>query len=280
MSKFCTKCGTELPDDAKFCKGCGAKCEDGIQIRTNTEEAIASDEKEETVVIEKDKKTTINSDSLRRINPTVAIIAGMVFVTVIIVVLIIVFGMKSSKSSQAEEVDVSEIITANDGEMLPSIEEDIQEIENIVDGNIPELTPEQTTDGDKNTPSEEQMPDNSGQTDQPEGVTIIDYNTAFQRFVEDPYLNHIPFPGYGDFVSIESQDQFGMAVLINVDEEYVRAYAKEETPRNGYTQNIFETSENGVYQYIADNGEGRTCQVIYNDGKMMILVGESSAFDR
>ena len=67
---------------------------------------------------------------------------------------------------------------------------------------------------------------------------------------------------------------------INVDEEYVRGYANEETPRNGYTKNVFENSEDGVYQYIADNGKGHTCQVIYNEGKMMILVGESEAFNR
>lgn len=279
MSKFCTKCGTELPDDAKFCKGCGAKCEDNGQIQENTVETIIPNDKEEIVQIEK-VKTTTNEEFIKKLNPTVMIIAGMVLLTVIIVVFILIFGMKAAKNSNSKEADVSEIAEVGDEEILTPIDDEILEAEDMFFENTSEVTPEQTTEEEKNKSGEDQMPVNPEQTDQPEEVTIIDYDTAFKKFVEDPYLNHIPFPGYGDFVSIECQDQFSMAILINVDEEYVKAYAKEETPRNGYTQNAFEAYENGVYQYIADSGEGRTCQVIYQEGNMMILAGESSAFGR
>lgn len=262
MSKFCTKCGKELPNDAKFCKECGTQCENFVQVSRKSEEKVVSNNK-------------------KGVNPTVVIIAAMVLITVIIVVLISVIGMKSSKNNESKEVDTNEIAVVEDKKIQPPLKEDIQE--DITDDETSGKTSEQTSDEDNNTSRKEQVPDNPEQPNQPdqfEDLSIIDYDTAFKKFVEDPYLNRIPFPGYGDFVSIESQNQFGMAVLINVDEEYVKSYATEETPRNGYTQNIFETSENGVYQYIADNGKGQTCQVIYNKGKMMILVGESSAFDR
>lgn len=40
MSKFCTKCGKEIADDAAFCDGCGKKV--GVQQKTvSREEAIA-----------------------------------------------------------------------------------------------------------------------------------------------------------------------------------------------------------------------------------------------
>ena len=269
MSKFCTKCGTELPNDARFCRGCGAKFEDDIQVDNSVEEEpVEIKDKADVVKTENGTAPSVNSDFVKKVNPTVVIIAGMILVTSIIVVMILTIGMNSKKANKLDAIENNETTLVEEEDTLSIPEDNPQEIEDVPDSEISTDTNDQESNEDDNTPDELQTAD------------IMDIVEALELFVEDPYLRSVTFPVYGDFISVESKEQFGMAVITSIDVKYAKTYANEELPKNGYIRNVFENSEDGVYQYIADNDMGETCQVIYNEGKMMILAGESAAFER
>lgn len=279
MSKFCTKCGTELPNDARFCRGCGAKFEDDIQVDKAVEEEPVEikdkavevktvEVKKAEVKTEKDPAPLVNHDIIKNVNPTVVIIAGMVLVTIIIVVMILTIGTNSKKANKLDVIENNEIALAEDEETQPIPKDNTPEVEDVSDSEIPTDTKDQESNENDNIPNESQT------------AEFMDIVEALELFVEDPYLRSVTFPAYGDFLSVESKEQFGMAVITSIDLNYAETYANEELPKDGYIRNVFENSEDGVYQYIADNDMGQTCQVIFNNGKMMLLVGESAAFER
>ena len=187
----------------------------------------------------------------KKINTTALIIGGMIAVTLVIVLLIISIGTKTNQNAVVEATNESTL--EYEAQTQPENTEEEPEEDTTEESKIPEI---------------------------PDNQTIIDLDTAFKMFVEDPYLTHVAFPGYGDFIAINHYDDFGMAVLINVNLDFVKGYAAEELPRNGYEKNILETTDNGAYQYFVDNGRGQTCELIYANDKMMILAGESSSFER
>lgn len=228
-----------------------------------------------------DKKT-------KKLNTTSLIIGGMIAVTLVIVVLIIGIGTKSNQN-----VDVND---TNGTTLEYEAQTQLENTTNEADEEIMDLegqTDEATADalaGNSEAGEEKQeeltpttVPQTAGDgkvPEIPENQTVIDVDTAFKMFVEDPYLNHVAFPGYGDFIAINHYDEYGMAILANVNLDFVKAYAAEELSRNGYDKNILETTDNDAYQYFVDNGKGQTCELIYANDKMMILAGESSSFKR
>lgn len=279
MSKFCTKCGTELPNDARFCRGCGAKFEDDIQVDKATEEVPVEvkdkavevktvEVKKAEVKTEKGPAPLVNHEIIKNVNPTVVIIAGMVLVTFIIVVMILTIGTNSKKANKLDVIENNEIALVEDEETKPIPKDNTPEVEDVSDSEIPTDTKDQESNENDNIPNESQT------------TEFMDIVEALELFVEDPYLRSVTFPAYGDFLSVESKEQFGMAVITSIDLNYAETYANEELPKDGYIRNVFENSEDGVYQYIADNDMGQTSQVIFNNGKMMLLVGESAAFER
>ena len=279
MSKFCTKCGTELPNDARFCRGCGAKFEDDIQVDKATEEVPVEvkdkavevktvEVKKAEVKTEKGPAPSVNHDIIKNVNTTVVIIAGMVLVTFIIVVMILTIGTNSKKANKLDVIENNEIALVEDEETQPIPKDNTPEVEDVSDSEIPTDTKDQESNENDNIPNESQT------------AEFMDIVEALELFVEDPYLRSVTFPAYGDFLSVESKEQFGMVVITSIDLNYAETYANEELPKNGYIRNVFENSEDGVYQYIADNDMGQTSQVIFNNGKMMLLVGESAAFER
>lgn len=269
MSKFCTKCGTELPNDARFCRGCGAKFEDDIQVdKAVEEEPVEIKDKADAVKTEKSTVPLVRRDFMKNVNPTVVIIAGMVLVTFIIVVMILTIGTNSKKANKLDVIENNEIALVEDEETQPIPKDNTPEVEDVSDSEIPTDTKDQESNENDNIPNESQT------------AEFMDIVEALELFVEDPYLRSVTFPAYGDFLSVESKEQFGMAVITSIDLNYAETYANEELPKNGYIRNVFENSEDGVYQYIADNDMGQTSQVIFNNGKMMLLVGESAAFER
>lgn len=279
MSKFCTKCGTELPNDARFCRGCGAKFEDDIQVDKSVEEEPVEikdkavevktvEVKKAEVKTEKGPAPSVNHDIIKNVNSTVVIIAGMVLVTFIIVVMILIIGTNSKKANKLDVIENNEIALVEDEETQPIPKDNTPEVEDVSDSEIPTDTKDQESNENDNIPNESQT------------AEFMDIVEALELFVEDPYLRSVTFPVYGDFLSVESKEQFGMAVITSIDLNYAETYANEELPNNGYIRNVFENSEDGVYQYIADNDMGQTSQVIFNNGKMMLLVGESAAFER
>ena len=187
----------------------------------------------------------------KKINTTALIIGGMIAVTLVIVLLIISIGTKTNQNAVVEATNESTL--EYEAQTQPENTEEEPEEDTTEESKIPEI---------------------------PDNQTIIDLDTAFKMFVEDPYLTHVAFPGYGDFIAINHYDDFGMAVLINVNLDFVKGYAAEELTRNGYEKNILETTDNGAYQYFVDNGRGQTCELIYANDKMMILAGKSSSFER
>ena len=187
----------------------------------------------------------------KKINTTALIIGGMIAVTLVIVLLIISIGTKTNQNAVVEATNESTL--EYEAQTQPENTEEEPEEDTTEESKIPEI---------------------------PDNQTIIDLDTAFKMFVEDPYLTQVAFPGYGDFIAINHYDDFGMAVLINVNLDFVKGYAAEELPRNGYEKNILETTDNGAYQYFVDNGRGQTCELIYANDKMMILAGKSSSFER
>jgi len=279
MSKFCTKCGTELPNDARFCRGCGAKFEDDIQVDKAVEEEPVEikdkavevktvEVKKAEVKTEKGPAPLVNHDIIKNVNPTVVIIAGMVLVTFIIVVMILTVGTNSKKANKLDVIENNEIALVEDEETQPIPKDNTPEVEDVSDSEIPTDTKDQESNENDNIPNESQT------------AEFMDIVEALELFVEDPYLRSVTFPAYGDFLSVESKEQFGMVVITSIDLNYAETYANEELPKNGYIRNVFENSEDGVYQYIADDDMGQTSQVIFNNGKMMLLVGESAAFER
>ena len=279
MSKFCTKCGTELPNDARFCRGCGAKFEDDIQVDKATEEVPVEvkdkavevktvEVKKAEVKTEKGPAPLVNNDIIKSVNHTVVIIAGMVLVTFIIVVMILTIGTNSKKANKLDVIENNEIALLEDEETQPIPKDNTPEVEDVSDSEIPTDTKDQESNENDNIPNESQT------------AEFMDIVEALELFVEDPYLRSVTFPAYGDFLSVESKEQFGMVVITSIDLNYAETYANEELPKNGYIRNVFENSEDGVYQYIADDDMGQTSQVIFNNGKMMLLVGESAAFER
>lgn len=279
MSKFCTKCGTELPNDARFCRGCGAKFEDDIQVDKAVEEEPVEvkdkavevktvEVKKAEVKTEKGPAPLVNHEIIKNVNPTVVIIAGMVLVTFIIVVMILTIGTNSKKANKLDVIENNEIALVEDEETQPIPKDNTPEVEDVSDSEIPTDTKDQESNENDNIPNESQT------------AEFMDIVEALELFVEDPYLRSVTFPAYGDFLSVESKEQFGMAVITSIDLNYAETYANEELPKDGYIRNVFENSEDGVYQYIADNDMGQTSQVIFNNGKMMLLVGESAAFER
>lgn len=281
MSKFCDQCGTKLPDNAKFCRACGAKY---IENNENEEAKVEKISIVETTNEDKTKaekkqviKTKGISDSLKNVNPTVAIIGVMILITLVIVVLILTLGTKSKKDN---EESVSES-TINPPAWTYDISSQIniskpadEKVEPTPEVMTPEtVIPSSEDNGGENTPKVEPTPDDKEQT-------IMDSYDALAEFICDPYLGLMIFPDNADFLNINHYDKFGMALLVNVDEAYAQNYINKEAPRTGFDKNIAETTENGAYQYYADNKEGQTCEIIYGNNQMMILVGETASFDR
>lgn len=217
----------------------------------------------------------------KKINTTALIIGGMIAVTLVIVLLIISIGTKTNQNAVVEATNESTL----EYEAQTQPENTEEEPEEDITEDTKDVLDETPADGEDKqddltfttvpeTTEESKIPEI------PDNQTIIDLDTAFKMFVEDPYLTHVAFPGYGDFIAINHYDDFGMAVLINVNLDFVKGYAAEELTRNGYEKNILETTDNGAYQYFVDNGRGQTCELIYANDKMMILAGKSSSFER
>lgn len=215
----------------------------------------------------------------KKINTTALIIGGMIAVTLVIVLLIISIGTKTNQNAVVEATNESTL----EYEAQTQPENTEEEPEEDTTEDTKDVLDETPADGEDKQDDLTTVPETTEESKIPEipdNQTIIDLDTAFKMFVEDPYLTQVAFPGYGDFIAINHYDDFGMAVLINVNLDFVKGYAAEELPRNGYEKNILETTDNGAYQYFVDNGRGQTCELIYANDKMMILAGKSSSFER
>lgn len=287
MSKFCVKCGTELPEEAVFCKKCGAKVddiktekmEDKPIIETKTLEKKV-EEKQELPIIENQpkKEKLINLKALNSNHITTIIVVAMILITIMIIASIIVSGKKTEKkimesiesSSQTGIDDYENIIADSNieqeyGKTFEKESGSPDNGENFGEGVTPENTiPEETNN----------TPDDTNNDAESKQMTIDEFTLCWYQ---DPYLSKIPLIGMGTYETIVQAEKYSTAIVSNISKEQVKSYCEQtgsegDLDLNGFTENAMRVEDsNDKYAFQVSNKDGVTAYIVWSSENIALF---------
>lgn len=276
MSKFCVKCGAELPEKALFCKKCGAKIgeikADEFKIEELNQESPISENKQK-------KEKLINLEAIDKNHITIIIVATMILITIIVIVSIIVSGKKTEKKIM-DSIETKNQSVLDDNEVEDIIEDSnieekykaVDEKESKSQGNEENSTPEQTVPEDEtsSTPSDT---NNEGEAKK---MTDDEFTLCWYQ---DQYLDKIPLIGYGTYETIVQSEKYTVAIVSNISKEQVKLYCEQtgsegDLDLHGFTENAKRVADSeNEYAFQVSNKDGVTVYVAWSDNVAVFTVG-------
>lgn len=276
MSKFCVKCGAELPEKALFCKKCGAKIGE-IEADESKKEEL--NQKSPISENKQKKEKLINLEAIDKNHITIIIVATMILITIIVIVSIIVSGKKTEKKIM-DSIETKNQSVLDDNEVEDIIEDSnieekykaVDEKESKSQGNEENSTPEQTVPEDENSST----PNDTNNEGEAKKMTDDEFTLCWYQ---DQYLDKIPLIGYGTYETIVQSEKYTVAIVSNISKEQVKLYCEHtgsegDLDLNGFTENAKRVADSeNEYAFQVSNKDGVTVYVAWSDNVAVFTVG-------